>query len=169
MKKDSLMMTALACLLASCSGVAPTDLEKKTGADAGKTESTTPGHGDSSSIALSAFRNPNRANLQFTYDITVYADKIEFLDSIHSECLATGHVWLKCSHPIEGLKEMFGEKAEINMFAQTLKMSGRPQALMTGNQVSATSDSAYFVVDRGEGGAFLKMIGPNRTVATGAE
>jgi hypothetical protein len=119
-----------------------------------------------------AFHKTERANALFTDDMTLYADKIEFVDSIHSECIATGHVWLKCAHEIGTmqLQELLADKAEVNLFAKSIRLQGRPRALTKTNEFTATKDSTYFELSHSEdGGIQFKIFGPNRVDPVAAE
>jgi hypothetical protein len=118
-----------------------------------------------------AFRNTERANALFNEDITIYADKVEFLDAVHKDCIATGHVWIKCAKEVSSMKlrEMFGENAEINFFEKTFVLRGKPRAYTATSEIAATTDTGYFELRTADDGIQLKMFGPNRVDPLDAE
>ena len=173
--KTSLLSAALAILLSSCADLSPegsgipswdngVQIEKPDIKNAAPRQSL-------GAQEKAAFRNTERANALFNEDITIYADKVEFLDAVHKDCIASGHVWIKCGKEVGSLKlrEMFGEKAEINFFEKTFVLRGKPRAYTATSEITATTDSGCFELRTADDGIQLKMFGPNRVDALDAE
>lgn len=121
-----------------------------------------------------AFHATERFNAQMTDGPMIYADKMEFTDSVHSHCLATGHVWLKFpAQPGEYLsRDVFCAAADIEMFARTLRLTGSPMeitAMEKSRRTNICQPDTIMELDLSGSGQTLRMLGPNRIIVEPVE